>query len=67
MSFHECERQECINITLVDDFMDEPEEFFNFYLTGTPDLDTRIDVTSTVGTVHIGRNNGEKCVRNIVV
>ena len=44
LSFDACQSRSCINVTIVDDLVDEPLEYFNFTLERTPDLDTRISL-----------------------
>ena len=57
--FPECETKECILVHILNDGVDESEEFFNFTLAQTPGLDPRIDLDSTVGQVVINENNGK--------
>ena len=51
--FPECETKQCILVNILNDGVDEPEEFFNFTLARTLGLNTRIDLDSTVGQVVI--------------
>jgi hypothetical protein len=44
LSFDACQTRRCVNVTIVDDLVDEPLEYFNFTLERTPDLDTRISL-----------------------
>ena len=37
-----CETRQCMNVTIVDDFVDEPIESFSVTLERTPGLDVRI-------------------------
>lgn len=47
-----------MNITINDDFLDEPAEFFNITLERPPDMDTRITIDRQDGVVQIEDNDG---------
>ena len=42
LSFRACETRQCVNVTIVDDLVDEPEEVFDVTLERTISLNTRI-------------------------
>ena len=44
LSFAACETRQCVNITIVDDFVDEPVEEFDVTLERTIGLDSRISL-----------------------
>ena len=48
-----------MNVTIVDDLVDEPHEYFNFTLERTPDLDTRISLNPVDGRIAIIDNDGK--------
>ena len=48
-----------MNVTIVDDLVDEPLEYFNFTLERTPDLDTRISLNPVDGRIAIIDNDGK--------
>ena len=53
LQFPECVTQQCTMINVVNDNVDEPEEFFNFTLGRTLGLDSRIKLDPTEGQVVI--------------
>ena len=59
LSFYACETRRCVNVTIVDDLVDEPLEYFNFTLERTPDLDTRISLFLVDGQIAIIDNDGK--------
>ena len=59
LSFDACQTRHCINVTIVDDLVDEPLEYFNFTLERTPDLDTRISLNPVDGRITIIDNDGK--------
>ena len=59
LMFDACETRKCVNVTITDDLVDEPLEFFTYTLTRTPSLDPRIELYPTDGTVEIIDNDGE--------
>ena len=59
LQFPECETKQCIFVNILNDTVDEPEEFFNFTLARTLNLNPRIDLDSTVGQVVIHEFNGK--------
>ena len=58
LSFAACEIRRCVNVTIVDDLVDEPLEFFDYTLEGTPGLDSRITLDPVDGVVEITDNDG---------
>ena len=50
MMFAACEKQHCVNVNIVDDMVNEPEEMFHYTLKRTPGLDPAMT---------IGHDNGE--------
>ena len=61
LMFDECEKRRCVNVTIVQDLVDEPEEFFIFYLNRTTDLSPRINLDPVDGSVEIVDDDGEQC------
>ena len=53
LQFDTCDVRQCTFVSIVDDLVDEPEEFFNYTLERTPGLNERIDLDPTMGTVVI--------------
>ena len=48
-----------MNVTIVDDLVDEPLEYFNFTLERTPNLDTRISLNPVDGRIAIIDNDSK--------
>ena len=59
LTFDECEKRRCINVTITQDLVDEPDEFFNFYLNRTTDLSPRITLNPMEGRIEIVDDDGE--------
>ena len=53
LQFDTCDVQQCTFVSIVNDLVDEPEEFFSYTLERTPGLDDRIDLDPTMGAVVI--------------
>ena len=53
LSFSACETRQCVDVAIVDDIMNEPEEEFNVTLERTPDLDSRITLDPDNGKIFI--------------
>jgi hypothetical protein len=51
------ETRKCVNVTIIEDLVDEPLESFTYTLTRTPSLDPRIELDPTNGTVEIIDND----------
>ena len=62
LSFDACQNRSCINVTIVDDMVDEPLEYFDFTLEKTPDLDTRISLNPVDGRIAIIDNDGKSLI-----
>ena len=58
LMFDVCETQRCVNVTIVDDSVDEPEEKFRVSLERTPDLDSRITLEPVDGEIVIVDDDG---------
>ena len=58
LMFEPCERRRCVNVTIVDDFIDEPDESFFYKLRRTPDLHPRITLDPVNGTIVIIDDDG---------
>ena len=58
LSFAACETRRCVNVTIVDDLVDEPLESFDYTLERTPGLDMRIRLDPVAGVVQINDNDG---------
>ena len=63
LQFPECVTQQCTLVNVVNDNVDEPEEFFNFTLARTPGLDPRIKLDPTKGQVVINDENKRKSIK----
>ena len=61
LNFAACETRQCVNATIVDDFVDEPIESFNVTLERTLGLDIRIRLDPVDGVVEIDDNDGKIC------
>ena len=59
MMFDVCETQRCVNVTILNDSVDEPEETFRVTLERTPDLDNRITLEPVDGEIVIVDNDGK--------
>ena len=57
LQFDTCDVRQCANVSILNDLVDVPEEFFNYTLERTPGLDDRIDLDPSMGTVVI--NDGD--------
>ena len=59
LTFNKCDTQQCTEIPIVDDMMEELTESFSLTLERTPDLDSRITLDPVDGVVEITDNDGE--------
>ena len=61
LAFATCEIRRCVNVTIVDDLVDEPgpNEFFHYTLERTPGLDSRISLSPVDGVVEIIDDDGK--------
>ena len=64
LQFDTCDVRQCANVSIVNDLVDEPEEFFSYTLERTPGLNDRIDLDPTIGTVVITDDESKYCVHN---
>ena len=62
LMFNECERQRCMNVTITQDLVDEPDEFFSFHLNRTPGLSPRIELDPVDGRIEIVDDDSEQCI-----
>ena len=60
LEFDVCETRKCVNVSIVNDLVDEEDEIFNYHLRRTPNLDPRIELEPTDGTVEIIDDDGEQ-------
>ena len=51
--FEACETRKCVNVSILDDFVEEPEEFFTYHLMRTPYLNPRIQLEPATGKIVI--------------
>ena len=58
LMFDACQIRKCVNVTINDDLIEEPDERFNFTLTRTPGLSTRITLMPVNGEVEIVDDDG---------
>ena len=58
LSFAACETRRCVEVTIVDDLVDEPNEIFHYTLGRTIGLDPRISLNPVDGVVEIIDNDG---------
>ena len=56
LRFPECETRQCVNVAIVDDLTDEPEEGFGVTLERTPDLNSRIILNPVNGEILLQDN-----------
>ena len=59
LTFDTCETRKCANVSVADDGVDEPDEFFTFNLTRTSNLHSRIELDPDSGRVQINGGDGE--------
>ena len=62
LMFDECERRRCVNISITQDLVDEPDEFFTFHLNRTTDLSPRIELDPVNGIIEIVDDDGERYI-----
>ena len=58
LMFDECDTQQCVNVTIVDDLVNDPAETFHVFLERASGLDTRIILDPDDGEIAIGDNDG---------
>ena len=66
LSFDACQTRRCTDVTIMNDLVDEPLEYFDFTLERTPDLDTRISLNPVDGRIAIIDNDGNYLICNEV-
>ena len=59
LMFEPCEIRRCVNVTIMDDFIDEPDESFFYKLRRTPDLHPRITLDPVDGEIVIVDDDGQ--------
>ena len=59
LTFESCETRKCVNVSILDDGVDEPDEFFTYNLTRTSNLHHRIQLGPVDGRVEINDGDGE--------
>ena len=59
LMFEPCETRRCVNVTIMDDFIDEPDESFFYKLRRTPDLHPRITLDPVDGEIVIVDDDGQ--------
>ena len=62
LSFAACETRQCVNITIIDDFVDEPDEEFDVTLERTIGLDSRISLLPVDARVLIEDNESKSAL-----
>ena len=62
MMFDECDRQICVNITIIQDLMVEVDESFTFHLRRTVGLSPRILLDPEDGVIEIVDDDGKECI-----
>ena len=59
LMFDTCDTIQCVRVTIVDDFENEPDESFFYTLTRPPGgLDSRITLSPTLGEILIHDDDG---------
>lgn len=58
MVFGACNNVTCMNITIIDDYLDEPSESFNITLERSANLTEKITLEETASIAHIEDNDG---------
>ena len=62
LTFDACDIRECVNITIVNDLVDEPVEEFDVTLERTPGLDSRISLRPVDARVIIHDDDGKSAL-----
>ena len=60
LEFDVCETRKCVNVSIVNDLVDEEDEIFTYHLRKTTNLHPRIDLEPIDGTVEIIDDDGEQ-------
>ena len=58
LMFAACETRHCVNLTIADDLVDEPDENFFYNLERTPGLHPNIDLDSALEEIEIVDDDG---------
>ena len=64
MTFAPCESKHCVNVSITDDAVDEPDETFSVSLTRSSNTPAFVFLSSVTGEVVIADDDGEKCRMN---
>ena len=67
LTFDGCDTRQCVNVTIVDDSVDEPEEMFSYTIKRTRGLDYRITLRLTAGEVIIMDNESNNYYCDVVL
>ena len=67
LMFGACQTRSCTNVTIVDDLVDEDEEFFRVSLTKTTGLDSRIKLDPVEGRIVIIDNDGKSYLHIAII
>ena len=59
LSFAACETRRCVNVAIVDDLVDEPDELFHYTLERTPGLESQISLAPVDGRVEVDGGDGK--------
>ena len=60
LMFSECERQRCLNVTVTQDLVKEPDEIFTVHMNRTIDLSPRIDLDPVDERIEIVDDDSEQ-------
>ena len=58
--FAKCMRRKCVNVTVMEDQMNELDESFTFHLNTSTNISSHFNFGSAEGMIHIIDNDGEK-------
>ena len=59
LTFQPCDRQQCVNVSITDDLINEPEERFAVSLTLSDDASSLINLVSAAGDIVITDDDGK--------
>ena len=59
LTFQPCNRQQCVNVSITDDLINEPEERFAVSLTLSDDASSLINLVSATGDIVITDDDGK--------
>ena len=63
LMFDQCERHRCMNVSITQDLVDEPDEFFTFHLNRSTDLSPQIALDPVDGRIEIVDDDGKQCAK----